>query len=430
MKPLTNNPEEIAEVEQPRLYRKRRQDSPGYWLQLVGGSLMVHGLLLTIALPLTARLSAGSQVESPTPVDFVELAPEATEPASEPPVETTAPVAPAEPPPAEPAPPVESVASSEIPDNAIGFESSPLPERSPTPQPSLSPEVLPSPQPSPPPEAQPEAPLEQVATPLPQPAPEPVASSTSEPQPAPSPEPQPEPQSEPQPEQPSPEPIPDIPPNETAAVSETPTPSSDPIAPESPADNIAAAPTAESPPQPPEPGLQTTQIDTPVPDVSERVAEAPSSADTANVEPAIANSPTAPTGVMVSLASYSKAPLEATGGDNTPEELDPTLEIARPVSTTTAFTPDPSTSACQVTPNVLNQAGTPIELLVTTDAQGGVMNVSVYKSSGNRDYDQLAACLVQAQWQFTPATVLNAGNNQRSAIANDALLLNLTINRN
>jgi TonB family protein len=104
--------------------------------------------------------------------------------------------------------------------------------------------------------------------------------------------------------------------------------------------------------------------------------------------------------------------------------------VARPTNNTSSFLPDPSASACQVTPDVLNRAGTPIALQVTTDEQGKVMNVSIYQSSGSLDYDQLAACLVKEQWRFEPATVLNAGETQRQAIANDELLMTTVIDRN
>jgi len=158
-----------------------------------------------------------------------------------------------------------------------------------------------------------------------------------------------------------------------------------------------------------------------VPDVSEAIAAAPSTVDSDDLSSA--NSEAAPVGVTLNLANSSRV---APRGDEPVE----TLEVARANNSSTNFLPDPSASACQVTPDVLNRAGTPIALQVTTDEQGQVLDVSVHQSSGSLDYDQLAVCLVKEQWQFEPATVLNAGETQRQAIASDELLITLTINRN
>jgi TonB family protein len=126
---------------------------------------------------------------------------------------------------------------------------------------------------------------------------------------------------------------------------------------------------------------------------------------------------------MLSLAGMSRiAPLAGA-----PVE---TLELARPIESSTTFLPDPSTSSCQVTPDVLNRAGTPIALRITTNDQGGVENVLVNQSSGSPEYDQLAVCLVQEQWRFQAATALNAGETQRQPIASDELQITITINRN
>jgi hypothetical protein len=137
------------------------------------------------------------------------------------------------------------------------------------------------------------------------------------------------------------------------------------------------------------------------------------------------NQATAPTGVILTLANTSR--VAPRGG--APVE---TLEIARPIASSTTFLPDPSTSTCQVTPDILNRAGTPIALQVATDEQGNVIEngVSVNQSSGSPEYDQLAVCLVQQEWRFEPATALNAGETQRQPIASDELQITITINRN
>jgi hypothetical protein len=450
MKPIPSSKE--ADILEPRLRGRRRKEPIGFWLQLLGGSLVVHGVLLTIALPITARLSTGTRTDAPTPIEVVELAPESDAPSVESAASLTeTPAEPAVPPLAEPAAP--SLAANPEPD-AIGFAPEPDPL---SPSPAPSPEVIPSPsiEPSPIPPL-PETPTDTAALPsnLPAPSPEvspapspevspapspapsqnPFPESSPESSPAPSPEssqnPFPEPSPEPFPES-SPEPSPVL--SDESASGDAVNENGDRVPNSSPADpgELAASPLPEpSPsPTPDEPGLQTTPIDTPVPDVSQTIAAAPSNAETGNLDPTAANPAAAPTGVLVSLAAYSEAPLAATGGDNTPEIQD-TLEIARPTTNSMAFIPDPATSACQVTPSILNQIGTPIELIVTTDERGGVLNVSVYKSSGNSEYDQLAACLVQTQWQFSPATVLDSTGTQRQPIASDALLLNLTLDRN
>ena len=157
-----------------------------------------------------------------------------------------------------------------------------------------------------------------------------------------------------------------------------------------------------------------------MPDVSEAIAAAPSTVDSDNLNSA--NSEAAPVGVTLSLSSSSHVNPD---GDTSVK----TLEIARPIDHSTTFLPDPSASACQITPDVLNRVGVPIALQIATDAQGKVINVKIYQSSGSLDYDQLAACLVTQQWRFEPAIALNASGTQRQAIASDELLITITINR-
>ncbi|MBW4515937.1 MAG: hypothetical protein KME11_12020 [Timaviella obliquedivisa GSE-PSE-MK23-08B] len=446
MKPLTDNPEENTQsydLTGLRMPRKRRAESPGFWVPLVGGSLLLHGALLAIALPLAARLSAASQSGSPTPVEFVELSEPFPEVAlSQPSTEFAAPPSQEpisqEPASQEPVPadlvPTQPAFSESIPPSDISF----APEPSPTilPSPTPSPEVLPSPESSsePVPEISPspvfaETPFETAAIP-PQPdsLPLPVLPSVTPVQPSSEP-PQPLGALEATPEAPIPE-----------------TPDSEAIAPESslpeaPLDTSGDRPQPESfpadlpattlpppdlpdpPPQnlPSEPDLQTTAIDTPVPDVSESIAVAPSTVDSDNLNSA--NSEAAPLGVTLTLFSSSRgAP-----GAGTADE---TLELARPVNNSSTFLPDPSASACQVTPEVLNRVGTPIALTITTENQPDKpIDVKVYQSSGSFDYDELAACLVREQWVFEPATILNAEGTQRQTIRSDELLMTITINR-
>jgi len=444
MKQLTDNSEENTQgfnLTPSQMPHQRRTESPWFWLQLVGGSLVFHGALLAIALPLTARLSA-AQSGTPTPVEFVELSELPPEPlpepaTSQPPTESAASPDPA---PIETQPTVNEAA----PPNDISFAPEPSPTISPLPLPA--PEVAPAPEssPEPAPEISPspeiraETPFETAAVP-PQPdsLPLPVLPSSAPAQPPPQlPEPQQTPETTPEalrPEAPVPEPVvpePTVPEPSTpeASTPEAPleTTSDRPLTSASPADPIATASTAPDPSPQPETspsnsGLQTTSINIPVPDVSEAIATAPSTVDSDDLSSA--NSEAAPVGVTLNLANSSRV---APRGDEPVE----TLEVARANNSSTNFLPDPSASACQVTPDVLNRAGTPIALQVTTDEQGQVLDVSVHQSSGSLDYDQLAVCLVKEQWQFEPATVLNAGETQRQAIASDELLITLTINRN
>jgi TonB family protein len=437
MKQLTDNPEENTQTSvltDSRMHRKRRTDSPWLWVRLVGGSLVFHGALLAIALPLTARLSAASQAGSPTPVEFVELSEPSPEPTvtSQPPIESAAPSEPA------PEPPVPKQPANEtIPPSDIAFAPEPSPTISPSPIPSPevspSPESSPEPSPeiSPSPEVQAETPFETAAVP-PQPdsLPLPVPSaSPAEPSPE---SPQPEPRaSEPTPESATPEtPDPEAPTPEPSAPEAPSGTNSDRPQPESlPANTTATAtppepglPASQPETLPSEPGLQTTPIDTPVPDVSGSIAAAPSTVNSDQLNSANSEA-AAPVGVTLSLSGSSRV---APRGDEPVE----TLEVARPTNNSTSFLPDPSASACQVTPDVLNHAGTPIALQVTTDEQGKVMDVRTEKGSGSTDYDQLAACLVKEQWRFEPATVLNADRSRRQAIASDELLITLIINRN
>jgi hypothetical protein len=434
MKKITNNPDESTQsfdLTASQRYRKRRKDSPWFWVQLLGGSLVFHGIVLAIALPI-ARLSAASADRSPTPLEFVEL----TEAAPEPPVET---VAPAEPAPPESAPdqpaPVQSAPVPEpIAPSSIGFAPEPSPVSSPTPSPEVTPEpspiLTPSPEASPLTEV-PTAPAE-AALPFPQPEslPLPVQPST------PAAEPLPEPV---QPERSAAVPSLEAPIPETP-IPETPAPEASPI-PEAPASELSTEPPIEPTPdsiassegnrpqpsatpevEPTDPGLQTTPIDAPVPDVSETIAAAPSTVDSDNLD-SVNNQATAPTGVTLSLTGTSRiTPLAGA-----PVE---TLEMARPIESSTTFLPDPSSSACQVTPDILNRARTPIALRITTNDRGGVENVLVSQSSGSPEYDQLAACLVKEQWRFEPATAMDAGGTQRLPIYSDELQIILTISPN
>ena len=452
MKQLTDNSEENTQgfnLTPSQMPHQRRTESPWFWLQLVGGSLVFHGALLAIALPLTARLSA-AQSGTPTPVEFVELSELPPEPSPEPatiqpPTESAASPDPA-PAPIETQPTVNEAA----PPNDISFAPgsptiSPLPL--PAPEVALESESSPEPAPeiSPSPEIRAEAPFETAAVP-PQPdsLPLPVLPSAAPAQPPPPlPEPPQVPENTPEalrPEAPVPEPVvpePTVPEPSTpeASTPEAPLettsdrPQSESPSTESPSTETTATalppspdPLAPQPGNPPgDPGLQTTAINIPVPDVSEAIAAPPSTVDADDLSSA--NSEAAPVGVTLNLANSSRV---APRGDEPVE----TLEVARANNSSTNFLPDPSVSACQVTPDVLNRAGTPIALQVTTDEQGQVLDVSVHQSSGSLDYDQLAVCLVKEQWQFEPATVLNAGETQRQAIASDELLITLTINRN
>lgn len=387
MKQTTDNLEENTQspdLTHSQMYRKQLADSPWLWVQLVGGSLIFHGTLLAIALPLTARLSPASQPSSSTPVEFVELFEPSPQPeiASQPPVEPAVPSVPIN--------PTEPIAAQPtfneiIPSTDLSF----APEPSPTPKisssPASSPETLPSPEPSPrlspevipSPEDRSETPFETAALP-------------------------PQPNSLPLPVLPSVSPA-------------TPFPQPTPVQPEV---------------LPSDPGLQTTRITTPVPDVSESIAAAPSTVDPDNLN-SVNSETVAPVEVTLTLSSARRftPPDTPTEGGAEGGSAD-TLEIARPTLNSTSFLPDPSVSACQVTPDVLNRAGTPIALQVTTDEQGKVTDVSVYQPSGSLDYDQLAVCLVKGQWLFEPATVMNEDKTRREAIASNELLITIVIDRN
>lgn len=425
MKQLTDNPEETqsSDLTHSRMPRKPRTESPWFWVQLVGGSLVFHGTLLAIALPFSARLSAASQSD-PTPVEFVELSESSPPAVNQPSTKSTASItsssAPATLPP--------SPSNETIPPSDISFAPEPTPAipRSPIPSPEpLLPESSPEPSPeiSPSSEIQTETPFETAAVP-PQPdsLPLPVLPSASPPQPS------PEPLVTQQTSEAAPEVLSPEVPTPAPSVPEAPLDrSSDRPQPEfPPTDTTATAlPTPASIPQPETlpsaPGLQTTTIDTPVPDVSESIAVAPSTVDSNNLNSANSEA-AAPVGVTLSLSSSSQV---APDGN----ELVETLEVARPSNNSSTFLPDPSASACQVTPDVLNRVGTPITLKITTDnKEGKPMDVGVYQSSGSPDYDQLAACLVR-EWHFEPATALNADETQRLAIASDKLLITIIINR-
>jgi hypothetical protein len=175
----------------------------------------------------------------------------------------------------------------------------------------------------------------------------------------------------------------------------------------------------------PEPGLETTPIEVPVPDVSETIAAQPSTVDTENLDEATTPQQTAPTNLIASVVSASRVPPKEAN------DLDPTVEVARPlVPSEINFVADPALSSCLPTPDILAWGGM-VSLRIATDEQGNLLaDPIVRQSSQDSAYDQLAICTVKEKMRFAPATAIDPATNQRSPIPNDELVLNLIIQRN
>ena len=385
-------------VTKPLSHSCRSPDPPWLWLKLVGGSLIIHFILLSIALPLTVRMSASqAQGNAVASVDLVELPTEDTTSA---PAEfgtpvpaaveapTTAPVAP------------ENVSSNQtdvIPgDIALASE---MPSQ-PTQQPA---------EPTPIANSEPPPALPQTA-----PAPTPAIASPSQSTPLVSPSSNPVEPPPAVPESPLMQGIVDQPEFSRTEISENPRPgeslTTSPAEPTAaPGPDGATGQSEEPEPTPTEPPF--SPIEVPVPQDPGRL-DIPESNPEGLGETEVEESPV-PTRL---IARISHQPIAQQDSNDVGMGDQP----ARPIQDRETFVSDPTVSACTVNPAVMTSLGTAVGLRVATDASGAVIEAIVQQSSQNPAYDELAACLVN-NWQFEPAMY------QGQPVDNDQLLVYITI---
>ncbi|MBF2047829.1 MAG: hypothetical protein IGS54_10775 [Elainella sp. C42_A2020_010] len=162
---------------------------------------------------------------------------------------------------------------------------------------------------------------------------------------------------------------------------------------------------------PASPLIVTQQIDVPVPDVSGTMP-----IPTENREEragAVTDQVPIPSHLTASLTTD---PLPATDHSTEPDET------AQPKTEVKTFPSHPTVSPCEVTPEAVQFLGKTVAMRVATDETGQVVRTVTHESSDSRAYDELATCLVK-NWSFEPAI---AGGEP---VADDKLLVRITIDR-
>ncbi|HEY9657895.1 MAG TPA: energy transducer TonB, partial [Allocoleopsis sp.] len=212
--------------------------------------------------------------------------------------------------------------------------------------------------------------------------------------------PSPEPFTAPPSELPSLEPAnPDLPPAASPVPEATPAVPNDPI-----------TPLPSTSPTPP--GFITSQIDVPIPDVSETLTLPDATVDPNSLAQTGINQTATPLQLMANLtidrfvdAAEQPETIATLVDDITSQEIS-----------------DPKTSAClsALQPAILPALGTAVVLQVGTDATGQVTQTTVQQSSQNAAYDALAQCAVE-HWRFNPAT------DQGVPVTSNALQVRVTI---
>ncbi|MBW4654163.1 MAG: TonB family protein [Kaiparowitsia implicata GSE-PSE-MK54-09C] len=369
---------------------RKHLDPPKLWWWVAMGSLLLHfGLLLL--LPYLLRMMTRSSASAATPIEIVDLntlglqgseTAEATPDAQ-----------------FEDIPPAFDAESGAIapPDAFSAPQPAPLPNPAPAPDGAiaLNPELQPNPQPNlplgldfslPP---QPSVPDSQV--------PESQAPDSQFPESQ-------------FPESPSPEataPSPQPFPPETSAP-ETPGDLGQP-----PGETFPDSEPLPSPPAVPNPG----DIAAGLPDQPDGGDRPSSGNPTDGILPDVAIGGEAmPTSLVATIVSTRSVP-ESENPRDIPEIPAQVLDTSR------TFLADPTQSGnCLIQPESLPWFGVEVDIQVTIDASGRVIGTTVRNSSGNADYADLAACLVQ-RWEFSPATT------EGMAIASDYLIVSVVVNR-
>ena len=337
-----------------------------FWLLLIGGSIALHLVAVALIVPFVGRAARSTAIEA-TPVDIVELPPDAPAPTA---LAAPIPIAPAA---ASQAPvsPAVSQAPSQLalPSGINAVPTLPQPARSPSP-----PVAKPPPQ--------------EIAR-SPVPSPEPSIAPSTEPSPSATPESQ-----LPQPtEQASTLPSPVLP----SPVPQAPTPQ----------------------PSPSAPLVSTLPIDQAVPDVSQTLPIP--SADPSQLARVQTSREAQPVQLVASLQAADIPPEQLENPP--PDTIAQPTEIVNGVSSY-SFVADPKVSSCIPEPAAASAigSGTKVAVQVSTDITGKVIDTAVLQPSQNPSYDQLAVCLVQ-NWSFQPA--IAAGQ----PVPSKALVVLVTIDR-
>ena len=312
-----------------------------FWLALMGGSIALHLVAVALILPFIGRATIKSNAIEATPVDFVELPPNAS-PISAP--------AKASPPPA-----AKATQPASLPSGISAVPTLPQPARSPVQAPPAVELPAIEPPPSAPPESQPENQPENQS-------PQPSAAQPSAVQPSPS---------------------------ATPAATLPPTLPTLPQTPPSPTPQ----------PSPSAPLVSTVPIDQAVPDVSQ-VLPIPS-ADPSQLAPVQTSREAQPIKLVATLQAADILPAQLENPP--PDTIAQPTEIVDGVSRY-SYVADPKASSCipdAASASAIG-SGTKVPIQVSTDALGKVVGTILLQPSQNPSYDQLATCLV-TNWSFQPA---------------------------
>lgn len=154
----------------------------------------------------------------------------------------------------------------------------------------------------------------------------------------------------------------------------------------------------------PSPLIATQPIDVPVPDVMETLPpEAEKDMGTVTEQIAV------PSELTASLTTAL------------PEASDPPLdEAAYPKQEVQTFAANSTSSPCMMSPEAVPFLGKTVAMQVMTDESGQVVDTVTQESSQSTAYDELATCLVK-NWDFEPAIA------QGQPVATDGLVVRITI---
>lgn len=400
--------------------RRYNQEHPYLWLWLASGSILAHLVLVIVLRPWLVQLAIAPPAthSTITPIQLFDANSLPTEASDA----------------ARPAPPADGAASASDSGSKTAIaKSAPastppqtviLPEQitKNTPSATTEPVEIAKPSPAQTQERNITAPTSpQVLSPFP-PAPDESESDFNSNSPLPT---QGQPVSPPASPPPSPAPV-TAPPSSTAPITEssTPTPSALPPA----SDFTVEQPGSLSEPTtPPLSSPSPIQSPTPAPTQPLRLPDVPTTYDTSqglNTESVLPTDSTAvqneaaPNAVV---ASVSASPMPIT---DTSRDVPDTN--AAPLQSQDTFLLSDAQSPCQLTdPAAWQFMGQSVSAQVIVDLTGQAQIIpGTQQGTGNADYDQFAACLVEQHWQFTPATM------DGQPVASDNLIVSITLNRN
>jgi hypothetical protein len=99
--------------------------------------------------------------------------------------------------------------------------------------------------------------------------------------------------------------------------------------------------------------------------------------------------------------------------------------LPSPTQTEQVFNPDPAASHCLITPDALPLFGQAVDFKIVVQPDGHVADAIPQPSDHplNQAYVELAACILEESWQFTPAT------SGSEAVMSDDLIISITVDR-